>query len=147
MASFGTNRRAEVDAALKDVDFSKSTYQVEFETTMGKILLDVYPDGRAERVQDGLVRARFRQSMSRIVPLVPGRVYPYDIDVWFTSLVFPAGHRLRVSIASALFPKYDRNLNTGGNNERDSTFVVAHQRLLHDLAHPSHVVLPVVPRP
>ncbi len=52
----------------------------------------------------------------------------------------------RVSIASALFPKYDRNLNTGGNNERDTTFVVAHQRVLHDAAHPSHVVLPVIRR-
>jgi uncharacterized protein len=49
-------------------------------------------------------------------------------------------------VSSALFPKYDRNLNTGGNNERDSTFVVAHQRLVHDAAHPSQVVLPLVPR-
>jgi uncharacterized protein len=110
------------------------------------MLLDVWPDGHAERVQDGLVRARFRRGMDRAVPLVPGRVERYDIDLWFTSMVFQPGHRLRVSIASALFPKYDRNLNTGGNNERDSTFVVAHQRVLHDAAHPSHVVLPVVPR-
>jgi putative CocE/NonD family hydrolase len=110
------------------------------------MLLDVWPDGHAERVQDGLVRARFRQGMDKEVPLVPGRVERYDIDLWFTSMVFPAGHRLRVSIASALFPKYDRNLNTGGNNERDTTFVVAHQRVLHDAAHPSHVVLPVIPR-
>jgi putative CocE/NonD family hydrolase len=110
------------------------------------MLLDVWPDGHAERVQDGLVRARFRRGMDREVPLVPGRVERYDIDLWFTSMVFQPGHRLRVSIASALFPKYDRNLNTGGNNERDSTFVVAHQRVLHDAAHPTHVVLPVVPR-
>jgi putative CocE/NonD family hydrolase len=110
------------------------------------MLLDVWPDGHAERVQDGLVRARFRKGMDREVPLVRGQVERYDIDLWFTSMVFPAGHRLRVSIASALFPKYDRNLNTGGNNERDTTFVVAHQRVLHDAAHPSHIVLPVVPR-
>ena len=110
------------------------------------MLLDVWPDGHAERVQDGLVRARFRKGMDREVPLVRGHVERYDIDLWFTSMVFPAGHRLRVSIASALFPKYDRNLNTGGNNERDTTFVVAHQRVLHDAAHPSHIVLPVVPR-
>jgi len=110
------------------------------------MLLDVWPDGHAERVQDGLVRARFRKGMDREVPLVRGQVERYDIDLWFTSMVFPAGHRLRVSIASALFPKYDRNLNTGGNNERDTTFVVAHQRVLHDAAHPSHVVLPVIPR-
>jgi uncharacterized protein len=110
------------------------------------MLLDVWPDGHAERVQDGLVRARFRKGMDREVPLVRGQVERYDIDLWFTSMVFQPGHRLRVSIASALFPKYDRNLNTGGNNERDTTFVVAHQRVLHDGAHPSHVVLPVVPR-
>ena len=55
-------------------------------------------------------------------------------------------HRIRVAVSSALFPKYDRNLNTGGNNERDTTFVVAHQRVLHDAAHPSRIVLPVVPR-
>ncbi len=49
-------------------------------------------------------------------------------------------------MSSAFLPKYDRNLNTGGNDERDRTFVVAHQRLVHDAAHPSHVVLPVIPR-
>ncbi|HYK12069.1 MAG TPA: CocE/NonD family hydrolase [Gemmatimonadales bacterium] len=110
------------------------------------MLLDVWPDGHAERVQDGLVRARFRKGMDREVPLVPGQVQRYDVDLWFTSMVFKPGHRLRVSIASALFPKYDRNLNTGGNNERDSVFVVAHQRVLHDAAHPTHVTLPTVPR-
>ena len=110
------------------------------------MLLDVFPDGHAERVQDGLVRARFREGYDKQVLLTPGRVERYDIDLWFTSRVFEPGHRLRVSVSSALFPKYDRNLGTGGNNERDSTFVVAHQRLVHDGAHPSHVVLPVIPR-
>ena len=110
------------------------------------MLLDVWPDGHAERVQDGLVRARFRKGMDKEVPLVPGQVERYDVDVWFTSMVFEPGHRLRVSIASALFPKYDRNLNTGGNNERDSVFVVAHQRVLHDATHATHITLPIVPR-
>ena len=91
-------------------------------------------------------RARFRQGFDREVLLTPNSVERYDIDLWFTSRVFGPGHRLRVSVSSALFPKYDRNLNTGGNNERDSTFVVARQRLVHDAAHPSHVVLPVIPR-
>lgn len=116
------------------------------DTDWAIMLLDVFPDGHAERVQDGFARARFRKGMDREVPLVPGQVERYDIDLWFTSMVFQPGHRLRVSISSALFPKYDRNLNTGGNNERDSTFVEAHQRLLHDAGHPTHVVLPVVPR-
>ena len=116
------------------------------DTDWAIMLLDVFPDGHAERVQDGFVRARFRKGMDREVLLVPGRVERYELDLWFTSTVFQPGHRLRVSISSALFPKYDRNLNTGGNNERDATFVVAHQRLLHDAAHPTHVVLPVVPQ-
>jgi putative CocE/NonD family hydrolase len=116
------------------------------DTDWNVMLLDVFPDGHAERVQDGIMRARFRQGFDKEVPLTPGSVERYDIDLWFTSRVFPAGHKLRVAVSSALFPKYDRNLNTGGNNERDSVFVVAHQRVLHDAQHPSHVVLPVIPR-
>jgi putative CocE/NonD family hydrolase len=110
------------------------------------MLLDVFPDGHAERVQDGVARARFREGFDKSVLLTPGKVERYDIDVWFTSRVFAAGHQLRVSVSSALFPKYDRNLNTGGNNETDSRFVVAHQRVLHDKTYPSHIVLPVIPR-
>jgi uncharacterized protein len=116
------------------------------DTDWNVMLLDVFPDGHAERVQDGVARARFRRGFERAVPLTSGSVERYDIDLWFTSRVFEPGHRLRVTVSSALFPKYDRNLNTGGNNERDSTFVVARQRLLHDADHPSHVVLPIVPR-
>ncbi len=116
------------------------------DTDWNVMLLDVFPDGHAQRVQDGIARARFRKGFDKELPLTPGSVERYDIDLWFTSRVFEPGHRMRVTVSSALFPKYDRNLNTGGNNERDSTFVVAHQRLLHDAAHPSQVVLPVVPR-
>ncbi|HEY3582935.1 MAG TPA: CocE/NonD family hydrolase, partial [Casimicrobiaceae bacterium] len=116
------------------------------DTDWNVMLLDVFPDGHAERVQDGVARARFRKGNDREVLLAPGSVEPYDIDLWFTSRVFEPRHRIRVSVSSALFPKYDRNLNTGGNNERDSVFVVAHQRLVHDAEHPSHVTLPIVPR-
>jgi putative CocE/NonD family hydrolase len=110
------------------------------------MLLDVFPDGHAERVQDGIARARFRKGWDKEVMLTPGSVEKYDIDLWFTARVFKPGHRLRVSISSALFPKYDRNLNTGGNNETGTTFLVAHQTLVHDKEHPSHVVLPLVAR-
>jgi uncharacterized protein len=116
------------------------------DTDWNVMLLDVAPDGTARRVQDGVVRARFRRGYDRAVPLTPGRVERYAVDLWFTSRVFRPGHRIRVTVSSALFPKYDRNLNTGGNNERDSTYVAAHQRVLHDRAHPSHVTLPMVPR-
>ncbi len=110
------------------------------------MLLDVHPDGRALRIQDGIVRARFRNGFGRPELPEPGRAYRYDIDLWFTSLVLPPGHRLRVTVESAAFPKYDRNLNTGGDNERDTTWVVARQRILHDAEHPSHVTLPLIPR-
>lgn len=116
------------------------------DTDWNVMLLDVAPDGHAQRVQDGVMRARFRKGFDKPVLLTPGSVERYDMDVWFTSRVFEPNHRIRVVVSSALFPKYDRNLNTGGNNERDSTYVVAHQQLLHDAAHPSHITLPIIPR-
>ena len=66
----------------------------------------------------------FRDGFDRPSLLKPGQIYKYDIDLWFTSRVIPAGHRLRVIVASAAFPKYDRNLNTGGDNERDTRYDV-----------------------
>ncbi len=110
------------------------------------MLLNVFPDGRAERIQEGVARARFRNGFDRPSLLEPGRAYRYDMDMWFTGIVLPPGHRLRVVVSSALFPKYDRNLNTGGDNERDTEYVSAHQRVLHDAEHPSHVTLPLIPR-
>ena len=110
------------------------------------MLLDVHPDGTAERIQEGVARARFRDGFDRPSLLEPGRVYRYDMDMWFTGQVIPPGHRLRVAVSSALFPKYDRNLNTGGDNERDTAFVPAYQRILHTAEYPSHVTLPVIPR-
>ena len=110
------------------------------------LLLDVAPDGRAQRVQDGVVRARFREGRARAVPVTPGSTERYDIDRWGTSRVFEPGHRIQIAVSSTRFPKYDRNLGTGGDNEHDSTFVVAHQRPVHDAAHPSHLVLPVISR-
>ncbi|HSW28607.1 MAG TPA: CocE/NonD family hydrolase C-terminal non-catalytic domain-containing protein [Longimicrobiales bacterium] len=78
--------------------------------------------------------------------LVSGEIYRYDIDVWFTALVVPPGDKIRVVISSAAFPKYDRNLNTGGDNGCDTAFVPTRQRVLHDAEHPSHVTLPIIPR-
>lgn len=116
------------------------------DTDWHAMLLDVTPDGHARRIQDGIVRARFRDGLTtEHFPLrgVPTR---YTIDLWQTGLVLPAGHRLRVAIASAAFPKYDRNLNTGANNEHGTKSAVAHQRILHDGAHQSYVTLPIIPR-
>jgi hypothetical protein len=116
------------------------------DTDWNVMLLDVYPDGRVMRIQDGVARARFREGYDKPKLLTPGAVHEYQIDLWYTGIVVAAGHRLRVSVASAAFPKYDRNLNTGGDNERDTKFVSARQQVLHDSAHPSRVRLPVIPR-
>ena len=110
------------------------------------MFLNVYPDGRAERIQEGVARARFRNGFDEPTLLEPNRVYRYDMDMWFTGMVIPPGHSLRVAVSSAAFPKYDRNLNTGGDNERDTVFVSARQRVFHDAAYPSHVTLPIIPR-
>jgi uncharacterized protein len=116
------------------------------DTDWNVMLLDVYPDGRVMRIQDGIARARFREGFDRPKLLTPGTVYEYKIDMWYTGIVIPAGHRLRVTVASAAFPKYDRNLNTGGDNERETKFVSAHQQVLHDAQHASRIRLPVIPR-
>jgi len=116
------------------------------DTDWNVMILHVYPDGRVERIQDGVMRARFRDGFDKPSLVEPGKAYRYDIDLWFTSRVIPAGHRLRVTVASSGFPKYDRNLNTGGDNERDTNYVVARQRILHDNAHRSFVRLPLIPR-
>jgi len=116
------------------------------DTDWNVMILHVYPDGRVERIQDGVMRARFRDGFDKPSLVEPGKAYKYDIDLWFTSRVISAGHRLRVTVASAGFPKYDRNLNTGGDNERDTNYVVARQRILHDSAHRSFVRLPLIAR-
>ena len=111
---------------------------------MGK-LLDVHPSGFAQRLCDGMVRARFRDGFDAERLLTPGETVEYDIDLWHTAHVFLPGHRLRVEVASAAFPKYDRNLNTGEPLATGTRMAVAHQVVHHDAARPSRVVLPVVP--
>ena len=77
------------------------------DTDWNVMLLDVYPDGRVTRIQDGVARARFRKGFDKPELLTPGEVNEYQIDMWYTGIVIPAGHRLRVTVASAAFPKYD----------------------------------------
>ena len=109
-------------------------------------LLDVWPDGFAQRLSDGMVRARFREGMERPAPVEPGRVYPLDVDVWNTCQLLRAGHRIRLEIASSAFPKFDRNPSTGEPLGKTTRLERSEQKILHDKEHPSHVVLPIVPR-
>ncbi|NGQ96518.1 CocE/NonD family hydrolase [Brevibacillus sp. SYP-B805] len=109
-------------------------------------LLDVWPNGYAQRLTDGMVRARFREGMDRPSLIEPGRIYKYEIDCWNTSHLFKKGHRIRVEIASSAFPKYDRNLNTGAPLGQSAEMAVAEQVIFHDPDHPSAIVLPLIPR-
>jgi predicted acyl esterase len=77
--------------------------------------------------------------------LEPEKVYEYQIDLWQTGLTVRPGGRLRVEVASAAFPLFSRNLNTGGHNEKETEFVPAEQTIYHDREHPSHVLLPALP--
>lgn len=109
-------------------------------------LLDVRPNGFAQRLTDGMVRARFREGMDRPSLLESHRVYEYEIDCWNTSHLFKKGHRIRLEISSSAFPKYDRNLNTGAPLGKTAEMVVASQTVYHDAIHPSALILPVIPR-
>lgn len=109
-------------------------------------LVDVAPDGYARNLSDGIIRGRYRESKTRAKPLTPGEVYEYSIDLWATSNVFKAGHRIRLEIASSNFPRFDRNPQTGQAAAEAGRLEPALQRVFHDEMRPSHVVLPVIPR-
>jgi putative CocE/NonD family hydrolase len=111
-------------------------------------LVDVHPDGYAQNLTDGIIRARYRNAaLGENASLIePGRGYEYEIDLWATSNVFRAGHRIRLDVTSSNFPRWDRNPNTGHEFGVDSELAVAHQTILHDREHPSNVVLPIVPQ-
>ncbi len=109
-------------------------------------LVDVYPDGRAYNLADGIVRARYRESLTNPTLIEPGKVYAYTIDLVATSNVFKRGHRIRIEISSSNFPRFSRNLNTGNPLGTDDKVVRATQTIYHDRQHPSHIVLPVIPR-
>ncbi len=108
-------------------------------------LVDVHPDGRAFNIQEGIHRMRFREGYGKTVWMAPGQVYPVTIDLEATSNFFKAGHRIRIDVSSSNFPRWERNLNTGGNNYDESVWVVARNRVHHSATYPSHVVLPVIP--
>jgi uncharacterized protein len=111
-------------------------------------LVDVYPDGRAEILTDGILRARYRESFVQPALMKPGHVYELHIDLEVTSNVFLTGHRIRLEVSSSNFPRFDRNSNTGGTIafEREKDFVQAINRVYHSQVYPSHLVLPVIER-
>jgi putative CocE/NonD family hydrolase len=124
-----------VDSSARDTDFT------------GK-LVDVHPDGRAEILTDGILRARYRNGTDHVELLEPGTVYELHLDLWATANVFRAGHRIRLDVSSSNFPRFDRNSNTGGTiwQESEAEFVQALNRVHHTGAKPSHLVLPIIDR-
>lgn len=109
-------------------------------------LVDVHPDGYAQNLTDGIIRARYRESQTHPTLLEPGRTYEYVIDLWATSNLFKEGHCIRLEISSSNFPRFDRNSNTGHAFGQDTELLPAIQTIYHDIAHPSHIVLPIVAR-
>ena len=109
-------------------------------------LVDVRPDGYAHNLQDGIIRARFRSSVSEPSLIEPRRVYEYEIDLWSVSHLVKAGHQIRLEVSSSNFPRFDRNPNTGAPIGQDSRMETARQTVHHSGDYPSHVVLPIIPR-
>jgi hypothetical protein len=109
-------------------------------------LVDVRPDGFAQNLADGIVRARDRDSRTAPTLLKAGEVTKFTIDLWATSHVFLPGHRIRVEISSSKFPRFDRNLNTGEDQATGTRRQPAHQTIFHDARYPSQILLPIIPR-
>ena len=110
-------------------------------------LCDVLPDGTSYNLTDGILRGRYRNADLGEAPslLTPGDPVEFRVDLWSTSNVFLKGHRIRVQVTSSNFPRWDRNLNTGHEPFADAEMAIAHQTVLHDQAHPSRILLPVIP--
>ncbi|WP_020600249.1 CocE/NonD family hydrolase [Spirosoma panaciterrae] len=120
-----------VSSDAKDTDFTVK-------------LIDVYPDGKAYNLDETILRARYREGFDKEVWMDKGKVYKLTLSPMSTSNYFAPGHRIRVEIASSNFPRFDRNLNTGGNNYDETKAVVAHNQVFHSAQYPSQIRLPIV---
>lgn len=110
-------------------------------------LVDVWPDGRAVNLADGILRARYRQPLSGPALMAPDRTYEITVDLVATANVFAAGHRIRLEVSSSNFPRFDRNTNTGGviATEVEADFRPAVNRVHHCRTQASRLVLPIMP--
>lgn len=106
-------------------------------------LIDVYPDGTAYNLDETIQRARFREGYDKEVFMKNGEVYKVDLTPMSTSNYFEKGHRIRIEISSSNFPRFARNLNTGGNNYDESEAVIANNSIHHSKSYPSQIKLPI----
>jgi hypothetical protein len=120
-----------VSSDAKDTDFTVK-------------VIDVYPDGKAYNLDETIQRARYRDGYDKpVVWMEKDKVYKLSLQPMTTSNYFPAGHRIRIEVSSSNFPRFDRNLNTGGNNYDESTGVVAHNAVHHSKEYPSQITITV----
>lgn len=135
------NNDLEVTGPVKVILYAASS---ALDTDFTAKLCDLFPGGRSLNIVDGIIRARYRDGIETCRMLKPGEVYRFEINLWATSYLFKAGHRLRVAISSSNFPHFDRNPNTG-KLARDSTETEpALQTIFHNSRYPSHILLPVI---
>ena len=130
---------------LGDVSVTLHAATTATDTDFTARLCVVDPDGRSVNLQEGILRARYRRSLSDPEPLVPGEVYELRIELGPVGASVPAGSRLRLDISSSDFPQWDRNLNSGGPPGAESALAAAPatQTVLHDAEHPTRITLPV----
>jgi putative CocE/NonD family hydrolase len=108
-------------------------------------VLDVYPDGNAYNIDETIQRVRWRDGFDQPpVFLEAGKVYKVTFTPMQTSSYFAAGHRIRIEVSSSDFPRFDRNLNTGGNNYDETEWIVAHTQIHHSVRYPSQIILSIV---
>jgi putative CocE/NonD family hydrolase len=115
------------------------------DTDFTGMLVDVWPNGFAQNLTSGILRMRYRNSQEKPELANPGETYHITVDLWATSNVFLAGHKLRLEVSSSNFPRFDRNLNTGEEQARGTRMVKATNVIYHDKAHASAVIVPIVP--
>jgi putative CocE/NonD family hydrolase len=132
----------EVTGPLRVVLYAASSAR---DTDFTAKLVDLYPDGRAVHLAEGILRARHRSGFERAELLEPGEVAEFRIQLAPTSNLFKVGHCLRLEISSSNFPRFDRNLNTGESIATGVRMQIAHQTILHTQSYPSHVLLPIIP--
>ncbi|RPD97941.1 CocE/NonD family hydrolase [Aureibaculum marinum] len=107
-------------------------------------IIDVYPDGKAYNLDETIQRARYREGYDKEVFMEKDNVYKIQLSPMTTSNYFEKGHRIRIEISSSNFPRFARNLNTGGKNYDEKESVIAHNKIHHSKKYPSHIKLPIV---
>ena len=116
------------------------------DTDFFAMLTDVLPDGRAMYLTEGMVRARFRNSLDREELLEPGKLHEFEIDLSHIAVTFLPGHAMRLEICGQSFPKFDRNANTGGRLLHDARLEKSVHTIHHSAVHPAELILSVLPR-